>query len=363
MTMIVAGQPAKITVTVKVDGSPIPISGAVNRMVYSLDGRTEMIGPVALDSEAAGADWANGVVVVEFDAADTTGLTAGDAMLILQGEFGIKRFRLDVETLVEPVRTSLFIRDLVVDELRRDRLVAAASGAFPDVPLSDDYLWDKLRAAESEIAHTLRVPLVPTRFFPQQPTQEQLDELDGMAWELESSPDYYPDMFAGDRWGFILLRNKPVISIERMRFVYPTEANGHYDIPLDWLSIDKKYGHVRIVPTSNAILTGLAGLTMLGMQAGRTIPSMIRITYTAGLTDVANTYPELIDCIKKLAVVKLVSDLFLPQSGSISADGLSESMSVDMAKYHETIDHILNGPDGSNGGLMAQIHGVRAIVI
>lgn len=364
MAVIIAGQPALIPVTVKIDGNPVPVEGDVVGMVYALDGRTELIEQFSVPDSTAGSDWANGVVVAALTDAQTALLTAGDAMLILQSNsFGIRRFKVDVETLVEPVRTSLFIRDLVIEELRRDRLLAAAAGAFPAIAVSDDYLWGKVRAAESEIAHTLRVPLVPTRFFPSQPTQEQIDALDGMAWEIESAPDYYPDMFAGDRWGFIIARQKPLISIENMKFVYPTEQNGYYDIPMEWLSVDKKYGQIRIVPTSSAVMTGLAGLSMLGMQAGRVIPSMIRMEYTAGLTDVANTYPELIDAIKKLAVTKLVSDLFLPQSGSISADGLSESMSVDMSKYHETIDHILNGPEGSNGGLMAKIHGIRSVVI
>lgn len=129
------------------------------------------------------------------------------------------------------------------------------------------------------------------------------------------------------------------------------------------MNVDAKYGHLRLVPTSNAVLTGLMGVTIMGMAVGRTIPSMVRLTYTAGLQDVESTYPELLDAIKKLAVVKVVGDAFLPQSGSISADGLTESLSVDMAKYHEGVDHILNGPPGSNGGLMTKIHGIRAQVV
>ena len=73
-------------------------------------------------------------------------------------------------------------------------------------------------------------------------------------------------------------------------------------------------------------------------------------------------YPELLDCIKKKAVLKILGDAFLPQSGSISADGLSESLSVDMDKYHDVVDAILNGRDG-NGGLMAQLHGVRVMAM
>ena len=104
------------------------------------------------------------------------------------------------------------------------RRLPAAAGAFPDIAVSDDYLWDKVRAAESEVGHTLRVPLVPTRFFPQQPKPEELTALGTMPWELESAADYTPDMFSGDRWGYLVTRQRPIISVEDLKFVYPTDA-------------------------------------------------------------------------------------------------------------------------------------------
>ena len=363
MPTIIAGGPAEFTVTAQAGGKPPAVSGAISASVISMAGKALLAGPITLDPDAGQADWPSGVVAVSLTNAETTPLLPGDAMLVLQGAFGIKRFRLVIETLFAPTRTSLFIKDIVVEEMRNDRLMAASAGVLKDVVVSDGYLWGKVRAAESEIAHMLRVPLVPTRFFPQAPTQQQLDELDGMAWEIESAQDYLKDMFAGDKWGYVVTRQRPIISIEGMRFVYPTEAQGYYDIPPQWISVDAKYGHIRLVPTSSAVITGLMGVTMMGMVAGRTIPSMVRLTYTAGLTDVETNYPGLLDAIKKEAVLKIVADAFLPSSGSISGDGLSESMSVDMDKYHDAIDHILNGGKGSNGGLMTKTHGIRAQVV
>lgn len=360
MTTIIAGTDAEFDVTVQNNGNPVPLSGTITARVFSMDGKRELIG----GSDLVETDgWPEGVATVAFADTDTAGLAPGEAMLVLQGSFGIKRFRVSIETLFEPTRTSLFIKDIVVEEIRNDRLSAAAAGILQDIIVSDDYIWSKVRAAESEISNMLRVPLVPTRFFPHDPTPDELAELDGMAWEIESAQDYLKDMFAGDRWGYVVTRQRPIISIERLRLVYPTEANGYYDIPLTWINVDAKYGHVRIVPTSNAVLTGLMGVTIMGMVVGRTIPSMVRLTYTAGLTDVERHYPELLDAIKKLAVLKVVGDAYLPQSGSISADGLSESMSVDMQKYHDDVNLIINGPKGSNGGLMTKIHGIRAQVV
>ena len=363
MPTIISGNLSKIAVTVKSDGKPVAISGAVECSVFSLDGKTLLVASKSVDSAADGANWPAGVVAVELSAAETQGLDAGRAMLVLSGEFGIKRFQLTIETLFEPTRTSLFIRDIVIEEMRNDRLVAASAGALQDVTVTDDYLWAMVRAAESELAHTLRVPLVPTKVFPRKPTQAEIDALDGMAWMVESAPDYEAKMFAGDRWGYIVTRQKPIIDVQLMRFVYPTQANGWFDLPVDWLSIDRKYGHIRIVPTSSAVLTSMAGMVMTNLAGGRTIPSMVHIEYTAGLTDVETNWPELLDAIKKMAVLKVISDAYLPQSGSISADGLSESMSTDMTKYHEGIDRIINGGAGGNGGLMARIHGIRTMVL
>lgn len=363
MTTLIAGDPAQFTVTVQADGVPVPVSGAVKARVFSMDGKQLLVGEKALDGSEPGANWPAGVVGVVLDATDTADLEPGDAMLVLQGGFGIKRFRLIVETLFAPTRTSLFIRDIVVEEIRNDRLMAAAAGVLQDVRVSDDYLWDKVRAAESELANTLRVPLVPTRFFPIKPTPEQIAALDGMAWAVDPAYDYTPDMFHFEKWGYFVTRQRPIISVERMRFAYPSQNVGFFDIPHDWIRTDARYGHIRLVPSSPAIFTTMNAFIMTALAGSRSIPFMIQLEYTAGLTDVANTYPELLDAIKKKAVLKVVADAYLPQSGSISADGLSESMSVDLGKYHETIDHIINGEPGSNGGLMSKIHGIRMLVM
>lgn len=361
MSTIIAGTPAQFTVTVQADGKPVPVTSATAR-VFSMDGRDELISAQTLAGDASGANWPAGVVAIEFTDTQTQPLLPGDAMLVLQGNFGIKRFRLVVETLFAPTRTSLFIRDIVIDEIRNDRLMAAAAGVLQDIKVSDQYLWDKVRAAESELAHTLRVPLVPTRFFPRQPTPEQIEALDGMAWEIEVGSDYDPRLWEGDKWGFIVTRQRPIIAINHMEWRYPGGI-GIMTVPEQWITYDARYGHVRIVPTVSAAFTGLVGMTLMAGLSAKIIPSMVETEYTAGLTDVANTYPELLDCIKKKAVLKVVADAYLPQSGSISADGLSESFSVDMDKYHDAIDHIINGNQGSNGGLMAKIHGIRAMIM
>lgn len=245
-----------------------------------------------------------------------------------------------------------------VAQLRRDRLMLAAQNHFSGATLEAPYIWEKLRAAEAEVSRILRVRLEPTMFFPEQPTQEQIDGLNGMPWELDEGYDYDPAMYTADRWGFFQTHSSPLIEVKGVRFAYPARGGNVLDIPNDWLQLDHKYGHVRIVPLSTTAVAQLTPMLMQLVAVGRIIPNMVRITYVAGLKNAAADYPELVDAVKKLAVLKIIEDGFLPQSGSISGDGLSQSMSVDMGKYEDSIDRILTGSSGSNGGLRTAIHGI-----
>lgn len=247
-----------------------------------------------------------------------------------------------------------------VDQLRRDGLMIAAQNHFAGVDLDSDFIWNKLRAAESEVAHTLRVPLTPTAFFPHTPSQTEIDALGGMPWAEDPAYDFDPEMFQGEQWGFIATRNKPLVSVQSLKFIYPANGGNVTEFPTDWLRLDKKYGQIRIVPTAGS-LAAFASVAMFAYSGQRLIPHMVHVTYVAGI-NAARDYPELVDAVKKLAVLKLIEDGFPGQSGSISADGLSQSISVDMDKYHESVDRILNGAKG-NGGLMAAIHGVRMAVM
>lgn len=253
-------------------------------------------------------------------------------------------------------------RIVAVARLRQDRLALMAANLMPGIAVSDDYLWEKLCAAEAYVAGLLRVPLVPTRYFPIQPTADELAALGAMPWQIDSGYDYVPEMFERDKWGYLVTRHRPVISVEYVRFAYPTQNQGFFNVPLDWLRVDSRPGHVRIVPSNSALLMGTAGFAMTSMINRRSIPDMVQVAYTAGLQNIQTEYPEILDVIKKKAVLNVLADSYIPQSGSISADGLSQSMSMDISKYSDAIDDIINGPKGTNGGLMTRIHGIRSMV-
>jgi len=361
MTTIIAGQDARVTVAIRVNGKvvPIPSTAQVRAHLLSEDGSTPLFNAVPAAHDAIGADWNNGIVAVPLSSGETASLPKPSAILAIIGPGWIKRFKLDVQDLSTPDRSALFIKDIVIDELRQDRLTLMAQNFGGTVDLTDDYMWQKVLAAESFISHELRVPLAPTRFFPNTPTPEQVADLNGMPWAIDPAYDYDPEFFRGEKWGFLVTRQKPIISVERVMFVYPAPTHGFYEIPGDWLRMDRKYGHIRFVPASSPFVAPLNAFIMQALGGGRTIPFAFEVTYTAGLEDAGKLYPDLLDVVKKTAVLKVIEDSFAPQSGSISADGLSESMSKDMNQYRDTIDSILNGPKGANGGLVTAIHGIR----
>lgn len=365
------GSQAVITANLLVGGSPITLqeSDAVTARLYSDDGVTPLGPPKALSATAIGADWSSGIVVAEFSSAEMALASPPSAVVLIElssgGQSRSWRVRIEIEAVDAPSGSLLFAdRAVTLARFRRDRIMMAAKGTMPNADLSDDYLWDKIRAAESEIAHELRVPLAPTTFFPFTPTADEIDALNGKPWGVDPGYDYSPQAFGyNDTWGMIKARNKPLISVSRVRFAYPGGDGSHYDLPLDWLRMDKKYGTIQFVPSSTAFVAPLNAFVMQAIGNGRTIPLAVQLTYVAGLENVPQNYPELLDVVLKKAAIKVIEDAFLPQSGSISADGLSQSMSVDIDKYHDQIDRILFGGKGSNGGLMAAIHGVRIGVL
>lgn len=357
MTTIILGQPGRLNVTVLRDGVPVPVDSdaSLSAYLYSADGRDLV---ATLDPPTADAGWAQGNVTIDVPAGAVS--EAGELMLALAGPFGVIRYRVRVEDMAAPERSTLFIRDLVVAEVRADRVSAAAMVLDPTITVSDDYIWQKVLAAEADIGRELRVPLVPTQFFPEKPTDQQLAALPpGMPWAIDPAYDYNPDFFRGERWGFILTRQKPIVEVQEVRFVYPDPSQGLFTLPLNWVRMDAKYGHIRFVPASQTFAAPLSAFLMQALGGGRTIPFMIQLTYRAGLENVARDFPDLLDAIKKKAVLKLVEDRFLPQSGSISSDGLSQSISVQMDQYRDAVSNILYGAPGTNGGIMTAIHGIR----
>lgn len=231
------------------------------------------------------------------------------------------------------------------------RYVNFAALSVPDV-------FAKLRAAEKEAARQLRVFLEPTVLVPDDAPQVELDALDAAqtAYEQEAAYDYDPEFFRGERWGYIVTKHSPIISVQSIRFAYPSPGQAVWNVPNEWIRLDRQYGHIRLIPAAQAFSAPLSAFIMQALGGGRTVPFMIQVRYTAGLKNAAEDYPDLIDVIKKMATLKILQSSFQPQSGSISADGMSRSLSVDMEKWHDGIEDRIDA-------LRDAIHGVRMVAL
>lgn len=245
-----------------------------------------------------------------------------------------------------------------VDALRQDRLLLARSTLGNADAFSDDYLYNQLLAAQADIERRLRVFAEPVEVLPEGATQAERDALDtaGTRWVEEPGYDLEPDFFQGDSWGYLVTRHHPLIAVHSIRFIYPQPLPAVWEVPASWIRLDRKYGHIRLVPGTQAFAAPLSAWVMQVMGGGRSVPHMIQVRYRAGLENAARDYPDLLDLVQKSAVLRMLEDAFLPQSGSISADGLSRSTSIDASRYREQIDSRL-------GQLRDALSGIRCLVL
>lgn len=245
-----------------------------------------------------------------------------------------------------------------VASLRADRLVLLANSLLgSDFSPSDSYVWAKLMAAEKDAERRLRVFFEPVIVFAYEPSDAEITALAGARYVEESAYDYEPGVWGTEDWGYTVLRKVPVVAVDSVVFSYPAPTQAVFTMPKEWLRVDKKAGHVRFVPAGSTLSIGAMSATILSaMSGGRTIPQMVQVKYRAGLRNARDEYPDLVDLVQKMALLRIVQDAYLPQSGSISADGLSQSMSVQMDAYHDGVDSAIDT-------LLQSLHGIRMCVL
>lgn len=134
-------------------------------------------------------------------------------------------------------------------------------------------------------------------------------------------------------WAFLQLRERPIISVSKMAFIYPT-GQKILDFPKEWIKIYHRAGQVHIVPTAGTIDQALIGYggQWLPLISGRfpvNVPQLIYVEYTAGMITVT---PEYKDMVAKLTCIQLLTIAGDPivrgiTSGSVGIDGVSQSVS------------------------------------
>lgn len=257
-----------------------------------------------------------------------------------------------------PLQTALFDRFNSPREFKVSSL-AFLDDSFPVTGLTDAVIWENLVAAEADAAHQLRVFLRPTEIIPDSAKADEVDALvaAGTPFSQEDDYDFNPLHWQSQGWGFMVLRQSPVIEIHSIKLSYPSPGNTILEVPKNWHQLDFKYGHLRFVPAGGTMGLGqLSSFLMSTFSSGAVLPGALQARYTAGLKNAKADYPDLVNLVKRMAVLRILKSAVLPQSASISADGLSQSTSVDMSKWQDEVDRDL-------GALRDQIKGIRMSVL
>lgn len=235
---------------------------------------------------------------------------------------------------------SMFDRSLVVPMFRNVRLSGLLGTYLAGLTISDDEIWWKIRAEEKLAEARWRTFLHPRQMYPQYFDPALLATMNTANYPVMEEPgyDYEPEMFQGDSWGDIQLRRTHVVQIQRIQFCYPNPEQQLYVIPADWIRYDRKYGRVNLVATTTPTAIPLNVFIMGALSGGRRIPLMMQVVYQAGLVNAFENDPDIVDYILKCAALSLIEDQFVPQSGSVSIDGMSQSTSFETGKMRDQLD-------------------------
>jgi len=149
----------------------------------------------------------------------------------------------------------------------------------------------------------------------------------------EEAHDYYKDDFK--HFMYIFLKEYPVISIEEMKLVYPTD-NEILEIDLDDIRLRKESGQVQVVPSVGSnymyVFTSFPMGTISNYWIGaRNIPDFFRLSYTAGLETIPANIKDLVGKIASFGPLNIAGDLLGGAgiaSQTISIDGLSQTFNT-----------------------------------
>lgn len=149
--------------------------------------------------------------------------------------------------------------------------------------------------------------------------------------EVEAEPhDYERSDYTN--WGYVQLWKRPILEVKALRLMYGTKPA--WEVPQDWLKIDKNSGKIQMFPSSGSVTSMIIGASgaIYGLyNSWDYAPQMWEVDYVAGM-DANNLPAHLKELIYKKAVIGILQvwgDLILGAgiaSSSISIDGLSQSI-------------------------------------
>lgn len=234
-------------------------------------------------------------------------------------------------------------------------ILPAIVGSKAAAGMDPVYVSDKLASAEAEAARDLRVLFGATKVFAGDPTDAEIAGLAGAAYIVEPAYDYAWEDWQSEAWGMLAMRRAPMISVESMEIKYPYPGAASFPVPVAWIKVDRKFGHVRVVPGGAMPAFVPYFSSLLAASGRRVMPQCLVLRYTAGLENVVRDYPDIVDLVRKMAVLKVVDDRMIAGTTSTSVDGLSESKTVDFDKYREALE-------SKKKALFRALHGAQLFV-
>lgn len=185
--------------------------------------------------------------------------------------------------------------------------------------------------------------------------------------EAEFPYDYNLDEY--QYWGYVDLRKFPVISIDRVQLIYPT-GQKIIQYPPEWIKLYNRQGRFQIVPTSgtvNQVLIGRGGqyLPLMTGHLMHSVPQLIWVDYTVGLEHLPADMFLGIANKAGLDILAVISEAKTrgANSKSISADGLSQSVSFGSRAYDRRMEKLDEEVKRFEKNYNNYYSGVRGVII
>lgn len=136
-------------------------------------------------------------------------------------------------------------------------------------------------------------------------------------------------------FGFVQLREYPIISVEKYALRYPGSPTEIIKFDPSWIQVDKAAGHLQVYPSTglytNAFVSAGGGYLPLIYGGAEYLPNLIEIDYTAGF-ELGKLPTGLLEVVGKKAStgpLNTAGDLIAGAgiaTKSLSIDGLSQSV-------------------------------------
>lgn len=209
-------------------------------------------------------------------------------------------------------------------------ILAPVRAAFPDLESMSAESVDAIcESVQREVEVSLGMRFDVTRLVPWSGAG-----LPALAEGEESeSPYQWPGRLPGDGFARFKPRVRPIQTVESITLRTPGSLVAAFEVPLDWIQVDRLSQEILICPTQGvsvlgSLVGGGLGLGLFGSRA----PNAVSITYTAGLGPAGlREWPQLRRLLELRTAVALLAKVSMyvnPSAvSSVSADGLSQSRS------------------------------------